>query len=120
MVHVDRIRFPDVRDLNMSIGSRIPAYNTALGRAVLAHQEKEKFKDLLKKICADPNKVQQVGKDGMILARILEKVRKDGFSTGDENLKKGSEPLRFPCFPLPVSIMPSMWWSQVIPFRCRS
>ncbi len=26
MVHVDRIRFPDVRDLNMSIGSRIPAY----------------------------------------------------------------------------------------------
>ena len=45
MVHVDRIRFPDVRDLNISIGSRIPAYNTALGRAVLAHQEKEKFKD---------------------------------------------------------------------------
>lgn len=98
MVHIDRIRFPDVRDLNISIGSRIPSYNTALGRAVLAHQEKEKFREILKEICKDPKVVKGVGKDGKILTKILEKVRKEGFATGDEEFVKGIRAIAVPLF----------------------
>jgi IclR family pca regulon transcriptional regulator len=98
MVHVDRIRFPDVRDLNISIGSRIPAYNTALGRAVLAHQEKEKFREILNEICKDPKAAQSVGKDGKILNKILERIRKEGFATGDEEFAKGIRAIAVPLF----------------------
>jgi IclR family pca regulon transcriptional regulator len=98
MVHIDRIRFPDVRDLNISIGSRIPSYNTALGRAVLAHQEKEKFREILKEISKDPKVVKCVGKDGKILTKILEKVRKEGFATGDEEFEKGIRAIAVPLF----------------------
>jgi IclR family transcriptional regulator, pca regulon regulatory protein len=98
MVHIDRIRFPDVRDLNMRIGSRIPAYNTALGRAVLAHQEKEKFQEILKEICKDPKNVKSLGVDGKILAKILDKVRKEGFAISDEEFAKGIRAIAVPLF----------------------
>jgi IclR family pca regulon transcriptional regulator len=98
MVHVDRIRFPDVRDLNISIGSRIPAYNTAMGRAVLAHQYKEKFKEIVKKICNDPNAAKSVGKNGERLIKILERVRREGFATSDEEFSKGIRAIAVPLF----------------------
>jgi len=98
MVHVDRIRFPDVRDLNISIGSRIPAYNTAMGRAVLAHQKKEKFTEILKEICKDPTVVECVGKNGERLIRVLDKVRKEGFATSDEEFAKGIRAIAVPLF----------------------
>ena len=98
MVHVDRIRFPDVRDLNISIGSRIPAYNTALGRAVLAHQGKEKLREILTDICKDPKGFKCVGKNAEKLIEILEKVRKKGFATGDEEFEKGIRAIAVPLF----------------------
>lgn len=98
MVHVDRIRYQDVRDLNISIGSRIPVHSTALGRAVLAYQEKEKIQDFIKEICYDPKNVQSVGKDGRILTKILEKVRRDGFATSDEEFEQGIRAIAVPLF----------------------
>jgi len=98
MIHVDRIRFPDVRDLNISIGSRIPVYNTAMGRAVLAYQKKERLREILKEVCKDPNVVECVGKSGERLIRVLEKVRKEGFATGDEEFAKGIRAIAVPLF----------------------
>jgi len=98
MVHVDRIRFPDVRDLNITIGSRIPAYNTALGRAVLANQGKDKIEEILKEIRKDPKVLKSIGKNGERLIKTLKEVRREGFATGDEEFAKGIRAIAVPLF----------------------
>lgn len=98
MVYIDRIRFPDLRELNIRVGSRIPLYNSALGRAVLAHQAKEKLAELLWKFRKDPHAVDYVGNNGGKLLKALEKVRKEGFASSDEEFAAGIRAIAVPLF----------------------
>ena len=50
MVYIERIKVPGLREFNISIGNRIPLWNTAMGKAVLAYLEPEKLKKILKKL----------------------------------------------------------------------
>jgi IclR family pca regulon transcriptional regulator len=98
MVYIDRIKVHSIRDFNINIGDRIPVYNTAAGRAVLAYLEREKLLGILKEIKKHPNASGFIGKDGNKLIRILDNVRANGFSISDEEVLKGVRAIAVPAF----------------------
>jgi IclR family pca regulon transcriptional regulator len=98
MVYIDRIKVHSIRDFNINIGDRIPVYNTAAGRAVLAYLEREKLLGMLKEIKKHPNGSRFIGKDGNKLIRILDNVRANGFSISDEEVLRGVRAIAVPVF----------------------
>jgi len=98
MVFIERIRVPGLRDFNISIGSRIPVYNTAAGRAVLAYLEKEKFSEAIRKIERDPSAARCIGRNGQRLVQFLNKVKREGFAINDEESTEGLRAIAVPIF----------------------
>lgn len=86
MVYVERVRVPGYRDFNIDIGSRIPAWSTAVGGAVLAYQELNRLKEIVGALKGVPEFISNGGEKR--LARHLEAVRRDGFAINDRDLSK--------------------------------
>ncbi len=88
IVYVTRVMVNRIIAANLSVGSRLPAYATAMGRMLLADlpddrlaelMTGDKLKKLTKFTVTDPKK----------LRRILEKVQAQGYSIVDQELEKG-------------------------------
>ena len=94
MVYIERIRVPGIRAFNISIGNRIPVWNTAVGKAVLAYLEPKKLKEIVKKLREVPGS-RSLGNEFM---KTLEEVRRDGFSMSDQEFLKGIRALAVPVF----------------------
>jgi IclR family pca regulon transcriptional regulator len=97
MVYIERVRVPSLRDHNLfvsSVGNRIPVWNTAVGKAVLAHLEPEKFQAILGKIKESPEfKVSNKS-----LTKSLVAVKKNGFAINDQEFLKGIRAIAVPLF----------------------
>lgn len=98
MVFIERIRIPSLMDFNIGIGSRIPVYNTAAGRVVLAHLTEERFRETVAQIKKDPRAAQYIGKTGEKLQDIRSEVRTRGYAINDEESGKGIRALAVPIF----------------------
>lgn len=98
MVFIERIRVPGLRDFNISIGSTIPIYNTAAGRAVLAHLEEEKIKEIIQKLKKEPEALRYIGKNANKLTQLLTEVRRNGFATNDQESAKSIRAIAVPIF----------------------
>jgi len=94
MVYIERIRVPGIRAFNISIGNRIPVWNTAVGKAVLAYLEPKKLKEIVKKLREVPG-FRSLGNGFM---KTLEEVRRDGFSISDQEFLKGIRAVAVPVF----------------------
>ena len=98
MVFIERIRVPGPRDYNVSIGSRIAVYNTAAGRAVLAYLEQEKLSQVIREISRDLSAARYIGRNGKRLVQFLNKVKRAGFATNDEESAEGLRAIAVPIF----------------------
>jgi IclR family pca regulon transcriptional regulator len=94
MVYIERVRVPGLREFNISIGNRIPVLNTAVGKAVLAHLEPEKFKEIIKKL----KKFAECRIGENKLVKALDEVRKDGFALSDQEFLRGIRAIAVPVF----------------------
>ncbi len=97
MVYVERIRAPDIHYFNIMVGSRIPIYNTAMGRAVIAFLDEKKLNVILDKLQADEKAIPFVEDRGKLRQR-LEGVRENGYSTADDEYMDGLKALAVPIF----------------------
>jgi IclR family pca regulon transcriptional regulator len=98
MVFIERIRVPGPRDYNISIGSRIPIYNTAAGKAVLAYLDRERLEQIINEIKKDDEIAQNIGENGRILITSLNKVRREKYAINDEESQKGVRAIGVPVF----------------------
>jgi IclR family transcriptional regulator, pca regulon regulatory protein len=87
IVYVDRAvsfqRRQDDIDIGVGIGSRLPAYYTAMGKVLLAHLPADERKELLSRVTLErrgPNAIMSKG----ALQAELKGVSDDGFATEDE------------------------------------
>lgn len=92
IVYLDRVvsfhRGREKIDLGVGIGSRVPAYCTALGKVLLAHLPEEECQELLSRMSLKrrgPNAI--TGKEA--LWDELRGVLREGFATEDEELAIG-------------------------------
>jgi len=94
MVYIERIKVPGLREFNISIGNRIPLWNTAVGKAVLAYLEPEKLKEILKKL----NELHEFRIVRNELIKSLNEVRRTGFAINDQEFLKGIRAIAVPVF----------------------
>ncbi len=97
MVYVERVKVPGNRDFNMGIGSRVPIWNTAVGRAVLAYLEPEKLEEILEKLKELPDFKSGGGEERLVAN--LAQVRLDGYAINERTLfKKWIRAIAVPTF----------------------
>src|SRR4030042_2067848 len=94
MVYIERVRVPGLREFNISIGNRIPVWNTAVGKAVLAHLESEKLNETIKKL----KEFREFKGLGNELLKALDEVRKNGFALSDQEFLRGIRAIAVPVF----------------------
>jgi DNA-binding IclR family transcriptional regulator len=94
MVYVERVRVPGIRTFNIGVGNRIPLWSTAVGRAVLAHLEPEKVREMFKKLKASP----ESSIDETRFMKILADTRKGGFAASNQEHQRGILAIAVPVF----------------------
>lgn len=81
--------------LNVTIGSRIPAHPSSMGRVLLANQPEDWREAYLKRVELQPFTPRTV-KDPEKLGTILERVRTDDFALVDQELDLGLRSIAVP------------------------
>ena len=94
MVYVERIRVPGIRPFNVGIGNTVPLWNTAVGRAFMAHLDSKKVEEMLKKDRKSSN--FKIDEDS--LANTLAEVRRDGFAMSNQEYQWGILAVASPVF----------------------
>jgi len=82
-------------DLGLALGSRLPAYCTAMGKMLLAHLPERELRDLLGEMRLErrtPNTIT----NRRLLQIELERIREDGFAVNDEELTPGLHSIAAP------------------------
>jgi PcaR/PcaU/PobR family beta-ketoadipate pathway transcriptional regulator len=88
IVYVERIKTQQILNINLEIGSRLPAYCTSMGKALLAFLPDDRLRELLRKINFTPLTSYTITRREDLM-RELKKVRDQGFSTNNEELSIG-------------------------------
>jgi IclR family pca regulon transcriptional regulator len=95
IVYLARSTAKRVMSVGLSVGSRLPAYCTSMGRVLLAALPEEQLVDRLHHI-----EVRQLTPktvvDKSLLADIIRRVRMDGFALTDEELELGLRSIAVP------------------------
>jgi IclR family pca regulon transcriptional regulator len=94
MVYIERIRVPGFRDYNISIGARMPLWNTAIGKVVLAHLDPQKLKLLLEKFKRNP----EFNISEKAFLNELAVVKKAGFALNDQVFNRDILAIAVPIF----------------------
>lgn len=88
IVYVERIKTEQILNINLHVGSRLPAYCTSMGKAMMAFLPREHLEEVLKNMELSPLTAYST-KSKRELREELKKVRVRGFSTNNEELSIG-------------------------------
>ena len=88
IVYVERIKTQQILNINLQVGSRLPAYCTSVGKAMLAFLPEDRLEEVLRKTALVSFTSHTITrKEG--LKKELQKVRIRGFATNNEELSIG-------------------------------
>jgi IclR family pca regulon transcriptional regulator len=79
ILYVDRVKTRKILTINLEIGSKLPAYCTAMGRVLLAHRPKNQVRDILRRARRKrftPRTVTRI----VAIERLLETVKRQGYA----------------------------------------
>jgi len=89
VVYIERITKKHLISSDRTVGSRVSVYETAIGRAILAHLNREKFEEIWSELLADPGALKHFGKRPEQFLAMLEEVRQNGYSVSNEEFIAG-------------------------------
>jgi len=89
LVYIERIKTRQIVNINLHIGSRLPLYNTAMGRALLSHQPEAWIRDYIKRMKKKNETVSFLGLNGDKLIKLIETVHIKHYAINNEDLVKG-------------------------------
>jgi IclR family pca regulon transcriptional regulator len=95
IVYVARSAASRVLSVGLSVGSRLPAYCTSMGRVLLAALPEEQLDAYLRNLRPRPYTAKTITKPEKLRAVIL-KARKDGYALVNEELEAGLRALSVP------------------------
>jgi IclR family pca regulon transcriptional regulator len=98
VIYIERVKKWNILNTDFHVGSRLNAYRTAIGRAILAFMGHEKVQLIFNKILKDKEAKKYIGENGELLAKLLEKVRRDGYAINDDEYIKGIRAIAAPIF----------------------
>ncbi|MEW6533033.1 MAG: IclR family transcriptional regulator [Thermodesulfobacteriota bacterium] len=83
VVYLVRIKVRSILGINLTVGSRISACNSAIGKAVLAYLGPEQLQLIIDEISLDPAVAEKIGRNGKLLRQQLAVIRKQGYAVND-------------------------------------
>lgn len=95
VVHVARVPTNGVITVSINVGSRFPAYATAMGRVLLAGLDERAFEEYLGRVDLQPLTDRTV-RNGAELRAIVEVVRASGFCLADQELNSSLRAVAVP------------------------
>jgi IclR family transcriptional regulator, pca regulon regulatory protein len=98
MVYIERIRYPDIRDVNINVGSRLAVYLSAAGRAVMAYMDPQQLQEMLIQLGEDPEAAKNIGPKGAHLMERLAEARRTGFAINNAEMFKSYRAIGVPIF----------------------
>jgi DNA-binding IclR family transcriptional regulator len=97
IVHLDKINTSEILRIDPSIGSRVPAYCTGLGKAILAYLPEEELNNFLKSVPLKKRTENTITTKKNLLQE-LERIHKQGFAVDSEELSIGLRCVASPVF----------------------
>ncbi len=88
VVYTARVPVRRIMSINVSVGTRVPAYATSMGRVLLAWRGPDEINDYFAQVELEALAPQTTTSPDA-LRSILEQVRKDGYSIVDQELELG-------------------------------
>lgn len=88
IVYVCRVAVNRLIAINLSIGSRLPAYPTAIGRVLMSELPGEQLDDMLDRLALQEHTAQTIT-DRKKLKRTIKKARSDGYCVVNQELEVG-------------------------------
>jgi IclR family pca regulon transcriptional regulator len=95
IVYVARVPTRRIMSITLSVGTRLPAYPTSMGRVLLAALDDEELESRLDRIDPQPLSARTVT-DKVTLRSLLERVRRQGWAATDQELEEGLRSLAVP------------------------
>jgi IclR family pca regulon transcriptional regulator len=95
IVYVVRIPTSRIMAVSLTIGTKLPAYCTSMGRVLLAGLDEAALKDFLPRAKLKPRTAHTVT-DKAELRRIIAEVRRSGYALVDEELELGLRSIAVP------------------------
>lgn len=89
IIYIERVKTPQVVNINLHVGSRLPVYNTSMGRALIAYKPDDWLAGYLVRLAGDPAARKYVEHDGRLLREALSETRLRGYALNDEELALG-------------------------------
>jgi IclR family pca regulon transcriptional regulator len=87
LVYVERLKTQQIVNINLNIGSRLPLYNTSMGRALIAFQPETWLRHYISVL--PPEAAEYSRRSGKKLLDILSEVRRKGYAVNNEDLATG-------------------------------
>lgn len=97
IVYIERVRASDVVNLDLTTGSRLPAYCTSMGKAILAFLNEKESRDLIGKMNLVPYTPYTIT-DKKTLWKELKVTRQRGYAINNQELTLGLRTLAAPIF----------------------
>lgn len=97
IVYIARSATQRIMSVSLGVGTRLPAYCTSLGRAILAYQPEDVLDAYFKRVRLEPRTPKTVTKKQELRA-VLEAVRSDGCAIINEELELGLRSIAAPLF----------------------
>lgn len=95
IVYVARSASKRIMSVGLSVGSRLPAYCTSMGRILLAAMSEDQLSAYLKDAQVQPLTPKTIT-DKKLLREIVVRIRADGFALTDEELELGLRSIAVP------------------------
>jgi IclR family pca regulon transcriptional regulator len=95
IVYVARVPTRRIMSITLSVGTRLPAYPTSMGRVLLAALDDEELESRLARINTEQLSARTVT-DKPTLRALLDRVRKQGYAATDQELEEGLRSLAVP------------------------
>ncbi|HZH10824.1 MAG TPA: IclR family transcriptional regulator C-terminal domain-containing protein [Microvirga sp.] len=95
IVYIARSATRRIMSIGLGVGSRLPAYCTSLGRAILAFQPPETIEAYLARVRLEPRTPKTIT-DKVALRAVLEATRQQGYAIVNEELEFGLRSIAVP------------------------
>jgi IclR family pca regulon transcriptional regulator len=95
IIYIARVNVTRIMGIHLGVGSRLPAFCTSMGRALLANLSREDLESYVSKVQFTRYTERTVGSKDALLEK-LEEVRRSGYAIVDQELELGLRSMAVP------------------------
>jgi IclR family transcriptional regulator, pca regulon regulatory protein len=98
VVYLVRIKVRSILGINLTVGSRLSVYNSAIGKVLLSSLSQNRLQALLDEISLDPEILRKIGPGGKNFKKQLALIRNQGYAMTDGEVIRGLASVAVPIY----------------------